>query len=56
MTMNSVIEAMIAKYNPQTNNERENAIKEVLQEITLAGLSRAGFFLDFVEEVPGNTL
>ena len=45
MTMNSVIEAMIAKYNPQTNNERENAIKEVLQEITLAGLSRAGFFL-----------
>ena len=44
MTMNSVIEAMLAKYNPQNNNERENAIKEVIQEIALAGLSRGGFF------------
>ena len=35
---------MIAKYNPQNNQERENAIKEVIQEIALAGLSRAGFF------------
>lgn len=42
--MNSVIETMIAKYNPQNNEERENVIKEIIQEIALAGLSRAGFF------------
>ena len=42
--MNSVIEAMLAKYNPQNNEERENAIKEIIQEIALAGLSRGGFF------------
>lgn len=42
--MNSVIETMLAKYNPQNNGERENAIKEILQEIALAGLSRGGFF------------
>ena len=42
--MNSVIEAMLAKYNPKNNEERENAIKEIIQEIALAGLSRGGFF------------
>lgn len=42
--MNSVIETMLAKYNPQNNDERENVIKEILQEIALAGLSRGGFF------------
>ena len=42
--MNNIIEIMISKYNPKNNEERENAIKEVIQEITLAGLSRAGFF------------
>lgn len=42
--MNSVIEAMLSKYNPQNNQERENAIKEIIQEIALAGLSRGGFF------------
>ena len=42
--MNSVIEAMLAKYNPQNNEERENAMKEIIQEIALAGLSRGGFF------------
>ena len=44
MTMNSVIEMMLAKYNPQNNEQRENAIKEIMQEIALAGLSRGGFF------------
>jgi predicted nucleotidyltransferase component of viral defense system len=44
MTMNSVIQTMIAKYNPQNDEERESAIKEIIQEIALAGLSRAGFF------------
>ena len=42
--MNSVIETMLSKYNPRNNKERENAIKEVIQEIALAGLSRGGFF------------
>lgn len=42
--MNSAIEAMLAKYDPQNNEERENAIKEIVQEIALAGLSRGGFF------------
>lgn len=42
--MNSVIETMLWKYNPQNNEERENAIKEIIQEIALVGLSRGGFF------------
>lgn len=42
--MNSVIELMLNKYNPQNNEERENALKEIFQEIALAGLSRGGFF------------
>lgn len=42
--MNNAIEAMLTKYNPQNNKDRENAIKEVIQEIALAGLSRGGFF------------
>ncbi len=50
--MNSVIQTMIAKYNPQNDEERESAIKEIIQEIALAGLSRAGFFnkAAFMEE------
>ena len=44
MTMNTVIETMLSKYNAKNNQERENAIKEILQEIALAGLSRGGFF------------
>ncbi len=42
--MNNAIEAMLARYNPQNNKEKENAIKEIIQEIALAGLSRGGFF------------
>lgn len=42
--MNSAIELMLNKYNPQNNEERENALKEIFQEIALAGLSRGGFF------------
>lgn len=42
--MNSIIETMLSRYNPQNNDERENAIKEIIQEIVLAGLSRGGFF------------
>ena len=42
--MNNSIETMLNKYNPKNNEERENAIKEIIQEIALAGLSRGGFF------------
>ena len=42
--MNNAIEAMLSRYSPTNNYERESAIKEILQEITLAGLSRGGFF------------
>ena len=42
--MNNVIETMLNKYNPKNNKERENAIKEIIQEIALSGLSRGGFF------------
>lgn len=42
--MNLVIEQMLRSYNAQTLYDKENAIKEVVQEIILCGLSRAGFF------------
>jgi len=38
------IESLIQKYAPRTTLEFENALKEVMQEITLAGLARAKFF------------
>ncbi|MBP1592671.1 MAG: nucleotidyl transferase AbiEii/AbiGii toxin family protein [Oscillospiraceae bacterium] len=42
--MNSTIEEMLKFY--QTNNltDKKNAMKEIIQEIVLCGLSRAGFF------------
>ena len=42
--MNNVFEIMLNKYQPRDNSERENAIKEIVQEIVLSGLSRGGFF------------
>ena len=42
--MNSVLETMLERYNPKNNEERENAIKEIMQEIVLSGLSHGGFF------------
>ncbi|MBI3016408.1 MAG: nucleotidyl transferase AbiEii/AbiGii toxin family protein [Deltaproteobacteria bacterium] len=38
------LESLIQKYNPQTLHDFENALKEVIQEMTLAGLARANFF------------
>jgi len=35
---------MLNKYNPQSQTEFLNAIKEIFQEITLLGLYRGGFF------------
>lgn len=42
--MNKVLEEMLDKYNPQNIKDKTNAIKEILQEIVLSGLSRGGFF------------
>lgn len=42
--MNEAVEQMLAKYNPQSREDHENALKEILQEIILLGLDRNGFF------------
>lgn len=42
--MNEAVEQMIAKYDPQSVADYENALKEILQEIVLLGLDRSGFF------------
>ena len=42
--MNSVIEQMITEYEIKNINDEINALKEIIQEIILAGLSRGGFF------------
>lgn len=42
--MNPVIEQMLGQYGTDTLFKKKNSIKEVIQEITLCGLSRAGFF------------
>ena len=42
--MNSALEAMLSKYDVKNSRDRENAIKEIVQEIALSGLSQAGFF------------
>ena len=42
--MDTIIEQMIAQYDAKNLYEKKNAMKEVIQEIVLCGLSRAGFF------------
>lgn len=42
--MQQVLEQMLRAYEPQTSTDKKNAIKEIIQEIVLCGLSRAGFF------------
>ena len=42
--MNSIVNQMLAQYPSETQNDKKNSIKEVVQEIVLCGLSRAGFF------------
>lgn len=39
-TLSGPIDTLIARYNPTTAQEFENALKEIIQEITLAGLAR----------------
>lgn len=40
----TIIQQMINKYNPKTIEDKKNTIKEVLQEVILAGLSKTDFF------------
>lgn len=40
----TIIQQMINKYQPKTIEDKKNAIKEVLQEVVLAALSKTDFF------------
>jgi len=40
----TIIQQMINKYDSKTIEDKKNAIKEVLQEVVLAGLSKTDFF------------
>lgn len=42
--MNDMIAQMLQQYPAETIYDRKNAMKEIMQEIVLCGLSRAGFF------------
>jgi predicted nucleotidyltransferase component of viral defense system len=42
--MNGIFEQMLSRYEILTDRDRRNAMNEVMQEVTLAGLYRGGFF------------
>ena len=42
--MNTALSQMLSAYDINTIYDRKNAVKEIMQEIVLCGLSRAGFF------------
>jgi predicted nucleotidyltransferase component of viral defense system len=42
--MNTVVEGMLQKYQPRSEEEYENALKEIIQEIALLGMWRSKFF------------
>ncbi|MEW6042003.1 MAG: nucleotidyl transferase AbiEii/AbiGii toxin family protein [Elusimicrobiota bacterium] len=42
--MHSAVQAMLAKYECKTIEDNKNALLEIIQEIALLGLFRAGFF------------
>lgn len=42
--MHSILSQMLEKYSISTLSDEKNALKEVVQEVALCGLSRAGFF------------
>ncbi|GHT33225.1 hypothetical protein FACS189434_06820 [Bacteroidia bacterium] len=41
---NSIFKNMLSQYSPTTKDEMQNAMHEVMQQIALAGLYKAGFF------------
>ncbi len=51
--MNQIINQMLNKYDLKSLNDKKNALKEIMQEIVLCGLSRSGFFIKlfFMEEL-----
>lgn len=42
--MNSVLQKMLSKYEIKNTTDETNAMKEIIQEIVICGLSRGGFF------------
>ncbi len=46
--MAAIIHERLQKYTPKTLEEEEDALKEILQEIILCGLSDAGFFKEAI--------
>lgn len=42
--MNSVLQNMLSKYDIKNTTDETNAMKEIIQEIVICGLSRSGFF------------
>jgi predicted nucleotidyltransferase component of viral defense system len=42
--MADIFNQMLSRYNIKTKEDRQNAVHEVMQQICLAGLKRAGFF------------
>lgn len=42
--MNAALQSMIDRYQPDTPNEWENALREIVQELALLGLWRSKFF------------
>ena len=39
-----MLEQMLSRYKPETQQQKQQALREVMQEIALAGLYRGGFF------------
>lgn len=42
--MNSILEAQLLKYDTSSLEKKENALKEIIQGITLCGLAKGKFF------------
>ena len=42
--MNSILQNMLNKYEIKNTIDETNAMKEIIQEIVICGLSRGGFF------------
>ena len=42
--MKSMLDQMLQSYETASTEDRENALREIAQEVILCGLSRAGFF------------
>jgi len=42
--MNGIVTEMLKKYSAESVFDKKNAVKEIMQELVLCGLSRSGFF------------